>query len=365
VSSKPTAPTLPEGSVEIVASKGTPGFGFPLPGHRFTGTLRTALTLDHRPKATNSAVALLYLISGPGTYTVTASYVPTSNHKASSSGAPFVVRELVGPSLKSQLLVDGAALQELGTYEQGVGGAILLSGGGGAIKNPTPAAIALVVGGGATGAWGAITSAIGQAELRLASFLNDPPDRSYLTVPVAHVPRTPNVPAGNSPVLRTVRKLLANANAFVAITPVVGIAINRAATAGKAGDVRARAKQVRAATADLTRLAGILRSEISLQRKVAVLLARAHIGKITLHRSRAGLPATAARILKLLRLRPAQIAKIRKEVAAQRLPASIRVASLFVNKRLISAEQKEEAALLKFAADPAPEAFVGLPAVYP
>jgi hypothetical protein len=41
------------------------------------------------------------------------------------------------------------------------------------------------------------------------------------------------------------------------------------------------------------------------------------------------------------------------------------VASLFVNKRLIAGEQKEATALAQFAEDPAPRAFVGLPAVYP
>jgi hypothetical protein len=364
ISQKPTAPTVPSGTVNVVASTGAPGFGIPLPGHRFLGTLTTTLTLEHT-KSTNSAIALLYLISAPGTYTVTAKYVPSSSHKASSDSTTFLVRPEPQVSIKTELNLQGPVLQELGTYEQAVGSAAIIKGGAGAFTSPPQKTLAYLVGGTSGVAWGAITTGIGQLELRLATFLNDPPDAAYRTVAVPHVPRTPDLPAGTSPVLRTVHALLVNAVTFRAVSSVVGTAINRATSAGQAGDVAAKDKQVLAATADLDRLARIISDNISVQRKVVVLLGRAHIGTLPLARSSGRLPALTTTILKLLGLTPGQIAQAQSKAAATRLPATVDVASLFVNASLINSEHNEAAALLQFAADPAPQAFVGLPSVYP
>lgn len=227
---------------------------------------------------------------------------------------------------------------------------------------------------GALAGEGAVIYAVGDAATLLGGVLGDPPDPDYATVVAPHVARAPDVPSGNSPLARTTRQYDADALQFRAISAVLPTTLNRAVSAGKAGDAAARTAQIEAAIRYLDQLAALTDSEIVLQRKLAGLLRSAHEGTITLsassrraaeHELGRQLPKAVMTILRAFGLSAAQIDQVKRSLSATRLPASVNVAGELTNARLIASETKLAAGLQALAQDPAPAAFPTLPAEFP
>lgn len=320
------APTVPTGTVEFDAS--TTGTAFNKLSH-------WTATEPLRAVAGSGKAAVTYqqfVLGVPGTWTVSASYVPDAAHFASINGTMVAVQPEPTQSVvhitKEYLTIGGDAMEHAGAYELGAsGGMVVVSGG---VASPLAGALA---------GWGAITYGIGDLEILIAKFIEDPPDPSYQTVAVPHVPRTPAVSGGT-----LVRQLLSDAVRFRALEAVLATTINRAASAGAAGATADRTAQMNAAITYVGEMVSLIKSEISLQRKFAVKVR--HLGKIKLGGFKPSSEAT--RILRLLGVSPAGIEKTK---AVRTVNAATAVLSP------IKSETKLEAALEQFAKNPVPGAY--------
>ncbi len=285
-------------------------------------------------------------------YQVAAAYTtPTSNHLPSQSKEiTIMVRPpFKGPnSIKQTMHIAGVTWYRTGEATGIIGLAATPLGGAGA-----PVATL-----------GAIEAAIGDLTDWLSSFLKDPPVPDYKVVAVPRLPRTPDIPAGNTAVDRGVRKLLANALQIHAVAETAKTTIDRADTAATAGDLNARNAQIMAAATYLNRLAGLFSSEIALQRRVAAALRSAGLGTISVSTSQLDhvqgatqLPHPFARIVGMLTVIPNETAQLRKALAGVRVSTRVNVAALLTSSRLIKDEDDLVSVLRTFAKDPSPAAF--------
>ncbi len=217
---------------------------------------------------------------------------------------------------------------------------------------------------------GGVESAAGTLILNLGNSLNDPPDLAYRTVAVPHIPRTPDLPAGNSPLAVTARAFLANQVAMAAIGPLLHTTLDRAVSAGKAGDWKARTAQAVAAAKYLDQLAELFDSDIAVQRKLSGLLKGSPLATLSVTKSRleairAGLaqhlPAGIGGLFKALGLTTAQL---QKTLAALHISGKQNIAAELASPGLVKAEKAIAAGLRLLATDPAPDAYP-TPAVLP
>jgi hypothetical protein len=315
-----------------------------------------------------SSYCVVNLLVNPGQTMVTPVYDGDSLHKREEGThidfvtSPPASRSL-SAALKDYLVTGGATLEHIAGLEMAAGGVIFVATSG--VGTPLAGALA---------GEGAVIYAVGDAATLLGGVLGDPPDPDYATVVAPHVARAPDVPSGNSPLARTTRQYDADALQFRAISAVLPTTLNRAVSAGKAGDAAARTAQIEAAIRYLDQLAALTDSEIVLQRKLAGLLRSAHEGTITLsassrraaeHELGRQLPKAVMTILRAFGLSAAQIDQVKRSLSATRLPASVNVAGELTNARLIASETKLAAGLQALAQDPAPAAFPTLPAEFP
>ena len=347
-------PTLPTGQVKItVWANRSSGY------RQVSGSCTLGNTPGNSPK---SSQCLADVVALPGRVDLLAQYAGDAKHSSSLAATNFTVTPNVSPllSLKHDLINVGGTLQVVGSVNILAGKAEI-----GTFVGAPPGAITLTA--------GEIEAAAGTVIYYMGNWLNDPPDHAYRVVAKVRIPRTPDVPVGNMPLERTERSLLANSVAMGAIGPVLHTTLDRAVSAAAAGDFTARTAQVKAAIMHIDRLAALVDSDISLQRRLAGQLRHAHLGTVSTPKSRlvtlrAGLvrqlPAQMLHLFNQLGLTGAQIAQFRRTIAKSPLPKTENIAATLVSPSLIANEKKVAAGLRRLASDPAPDAFPK-PAVLP
>lgn len=268
---------------------------------------------DLEPHPPAAALCMESLLFDPGPWEVNADYPGDPLHKP-STGQPASFT--VGPAGPYKNKLKDILADTSGAFaaESAFGGIPLAAYGG------TPGAVLA----------GTFTSLAYSTDW-LSKHLKDPPDPAYRSVLRPRRSSMPRVSSAATPMARFLGALLSNAKEFRAVSQVLPTTLNRAVTAGKAGDVKARTMQITAAVNYLDQLAGLMAKEITLQESLA------------------GLFRSTARDM----TNDKQVAALKTAAAA------------VVSPRLIRSERDVEDTMLAVSADPAPHAFPKLPAAFP
>jgi hypothetical protein len=310
-----------------------------------------------------TAVCEVGIVSLQGSVTVNATYVGDAHHSKSSASGGFTVgAPPPGLTLKQILQQSGIVLEKFGEGEMAAAGWIVIQTKG--AGTPTAGALA---------GEGAIIYFIGDIDNLIGNALSDPPDANVDSVATPRLPPTPDFPAGNSPMARTSRALLANGVRARALAHALHASLDRAVSAGRFGDLPARSEQILAAVKYLNQLAALIDSDISLQRSLARELSQDHLATVSIPPADAsklqallakGLPNPAGRLLRTLGVSPADISQVASSVAALALPSELRLAAGLTDPGLLAGEGHDAAGLLELRRDPAPDAFA-TPGAFP
>ncbi|MBS1889078.1 MAG: hypothetical protein JSU06_18020 [Actinobacteria bacterium] len=335
-------PVTPTGKVNVVVH-----------GAGRSGSINVTVSLKRTPGGSaRSAVVVPWFVLEAGEWTATAHYLGDSLHKKSEEG-PQEFSVASSPSsilgLKQNLKNIAAAL--------GLAGSLVIM----------PAADA---GAAAVGGYYLLVSGTGLNYL--VTVFGDPPDPEYRVVATPDLRAAKAQAGGGTPLVHAARTVMADGLRLEAFGKALHTTIDRASSAGKAGNQAAKGRQVHAASRYLKQMAGLLERLVPDQAKVAKVLTQEGLATdstplktLQAHQARLAkkLPPAALKVFRSAGLDARQIGGIQHEIAAAKLQSPANVAEAFVSPSLTSAERGLASNLRELAKNPLAGARPGAPPV--